>query len=78
MTSASQVSVISKGCERLGMLPGSSVKPDNLETSLQSLGFQVGNMSFNLPSDSFSKTLLHFPPGHSQCGICFGEKRGAP
>jgi hypothetical protein len=41
----------------LGMVPGSSVEPDNLETSLQSLGFQAGNMSFSLPSGFFSKTL---------------------
>lgn len=56
------------------MLPGSSVEPDNLETSLQSLGFQVGNMSFSLPLDSFPKTLLHFPPGSRTVCICFGEK----
>lgn len=60
------------------MLPGSSVEPDNLETSLQSLGFQVGNMSFSLPLDSFPKTLLHFSPGSRTVCICFGEKRGAP
>lgn len=56
------------------MLPGSSVEPDDLETSLQSLGFQVGNMSFSLPSDSFSKTLLHFPLGHAQCAFALVRK----
>lgn len=57
------------------MLPGSSVEPDNLETSLQSLGFQAGNVSFSLPADSFSKTVSTFPLGRAQCAFAVVRKK---